>query len=421
MSLTPARAKSLQLVLTAAFTLQGVLSTVMIPRIPELIDQLQVNFTAWGAIIGFSALGALVALAFANQLIVRFGSRPVLQVSAVAFAASLMPLPFVSNPFVFFALQAAMAFAGSTLNVVLNSQAVVLQGFLNRTIIPKFHASWSIGAASSAALGAYLAGVMPLWLHFLLIPGIAAVLIGWVTSFALDSEEIGKSQQAKTGRKVPFWKSPWQLWLISIGWFAGVFPEAAIMDWSAIFGRKVLLLDASLSAVPYTGFILAMIISRLSIARLTRNRRVGVVSFWSGIVGASALGLGAWFGPLLGESNKLTGLIFTTITWFIAGLCIGPMSPTFTAASGQVKGLSTAQGMARASLITSILMMGAKVVMGAVAQGVNLAVAFLLPTLLFFVAAVISGLLAKDVRQAKLVVEDAFPITGAIAVIPPTK
>lgn len=417
MSISAERATIVRRALTLTFVLQGVLSTVMIPRIPDLIDQLQVNFTAWGAIIGFSGLGALVGLMFANRLIVSFGSRRILQASGVGFALTIVPLPYISNPWLFFILQAAMAFVGSTLNVAVNSQAVVLQKVLNRTIIPKFHAAWSIGAAASAGLSAYMASFVPFWLHFLIVPGIVAVVLFWATSYALTGDEIGKSTDRKQAKKSPFWKSPWQLWLISVGWFAGVFPEAAIMDWSSVFGRKVLLLDAALAATPYTCFVVAMIISRLSIARLTKNRRVGVVSFWGGIFGATAMGLGAFIGPMIGEGDRFAGMVTTAIFWFIAGLCIGPMSPTFTAASGQVKGLSTAQGLARASLVSSVLMMGAKVVMGAVAQNVNLTVAFLLPTGLFFVAAVISGILARDESQSKTVVEDPFPITGTIAII----
>jgi len=417
MSLTKDRASSVRFALTVIFVLQGVLSTVMIPRIPELIDQIGVNFTAWGAIIGFSGLGGLVGLMFANSLIVKFGSRRVLQVSAVGFAFSLVPLPYITNPWVFFIFQAAMAFAGSCLNVALNAQAVVLQKHLNRTIIPKFHGAWSIGAAGSAALSAYLASFLPMWLHFLIVPGLVALAMTWAAARSLTGDEIGRVIERKTGKKVPFWKSPALLWVISVGWFAGVFPEAAIMDWSTVFGRKVLLLDAALSAVPYTFFVIAMIISRLSIARLTRRIHVGIASFWGGLFGAAAMGLGVLLGPLIGSSDKIAGMFVTAVFWFIAGLGIGPMSPTFTAASGQIKGLSTAQGLARASLATALMMMSAKVIMGAIAQNVNLGVAFLLPTALFFVASIISGIWAKGEMASSAVVEDAFPITGSIPII----
>jgi MFS family permease len=417
MGITKARTQSVRLALTVSFVLQGTVSTVMIPRIPELIDQLQVNFAAWGAIIGFAGLGGLVGLMFANRLIVGFGSRRVLQVSAVAFALSLVPLPYILNPWIFFILQAAMAFAGSCLNVSLSSQAVVLQKHLKQNIIPKFHGGWSIGAAGSAALSAYMVSFLPMWLHFLFVPAIITCALIWSTSRVFTSDEIGLVVERKTAKSAPFWKSPPLLWVLSAGWFAGVFPELAIMDWSTVFGRDVLQLDAALSTVPYAFFVVAMIISRLSIARLTRGVHVGVASFWGGLAGATAMGLGVFLGQLVASEDKIAGMFLTAIFWFIAGLGIGPMAPTFNAAAGQVKGLSTAQGLARASLVGSLLITGAKLLMGAIAQDVSLVIAFALPTALFFIASVIAGVWAKSDIAAKAVIEDAFPMTGPVGIV----
>ena len=417
MSIKAERIKSVRTALTAIFFLQGALGTVMIPRVPELIEQIDVNFTAWGAILGFSGLGALVGLMYANRYIVRFGARRVIEVTSVASALLLVSLPFITNAWIFFLVQAAMAFTGSCFNIALNVQGVVLQKILNRPIIGKFHAGWSIGAASSAALNAVLATFMPMWLHFLLIPGIAAVILYVASTRTLTTEEIGKSSERKPEKKAPFWKAPSQLWLLSAGLFAGVFPEAAIMDWSAVFGKKILGVDAGLSAIPYTVFIGAMIISRLSIGRLTRNRNVGVVSFWGGLFGSVAMGAGALLGPALAPQDPILGLTATSFLWFVAGLGLGPMSPTFFSAAGYVKGLTTAQALARMSLISSVLFMGGKFVMGAIAQDVNLVAAFMLPTALFCIAGLIAGALAKRAEAEKAAIEDAFPMTGPIGII----
>lgn len=417
MSINTERAKSVRSALTAIFFLQGVLGTVIIPRVPELIEQIDVNFTAWGAILGFSGLGALVGLMFANRYIVRFGSRRVLEVSSVSWSLLLVSLPFIDNAWIFFLVQAAMAFTGSCLNIALNMQAVVLQKMLNRTIIGRFHGVWSIGAASSVAVSAVMATFLPMWLHFLLVPGLAAIAFYVASTRALTAEEIGKSSERKPEKKSPFWKAPSQLWLLSAGLFAGVFPEAAIMDWSAVFGKKVLGLDAGLSAVPYTLFVGAMIISRLSIGRLTRNRDIGVLSFWGGMFGSVAMGAGALVGPALSTQDPILGLAATSALWFVAGLGLGPLSPGFMSAAGYVKGLTTAQALARMSLISSVLFMGGKFVMGAIAQDVNLVAAFMLPTALFCIAGLIAGAMAKRAEAQKAVIEDAFPMTGPIGII----
>jgi hypothetical protein len=160
-----------------------------------------------------------------------------------------------------------------------------------------------------------------------------------------------------------------------------------------------------------------MIIARLSIGRLTRNRHVGVISFWGGLFGSVAMGAGALLGPVLAAQDPILGLTATSALWFLAGLGIGPMSPSFMTAAGNVKGLTTAQALSRMSLISSVLFMGGKFVMGAIAQDVNLVAAFMLPTALLCIAGLISGAMAKRAEAEKAAVQDAFPMTGPIGII----
>lgn len=417
MSIKSSRSRQAQIGLLTTFFVQGVTSTVMIPRIPELIDQIGVNFTAWGAILGFAGIGSLIGLTMANRLIVRFSSRRVLQVSTVVSALLIALLPFITDPWVFFALQLVMSFVGSCLGIALNAQAVVLQKLINRTIIGRFHGAWSIGAASSAAVSAFLASFMPIWLHLALIPGLAAVAFLWCTRLSLTPEEVGKANERKNAKKTSFFNSPKELWLLAFGLFAGVMPEIAVMDWSAVFSKKVLFLDAGLGAVPYTIFGAAMIVSRLSIGRLTKTRHISDVAKIGGFYGAIALALGVFIGPLLSLTDPILGLAATSFFWLFAGLGVGPMAPTFFAGAGTVKGLTTPQALARMSLTNSILIMGAKVLLGALAQNVNLIVAFVFPTVMMFIAALVAGQLSKRIDRSAKVVEDAFPMTGPIGII----
>ena len=68
------------------------------------------------------------------------------------------------------------------------------------------------------------------------------------------------------------------------------------------------------------------------------------------------------------------------------------------------------------SLVNSVAVIGAKVVMGGLAENVGLQIAFVLPIVLMFVAGILSGRLAKQAKR-KEAVENAFPITGSLTVI----
>jgi hypothetical protein len=92
------------------------------------------------------------------------------------------------------------------------------------------------------------------------------------------------------------------------------------------------------------------------------------------------------------------------------------MVPSFFSGAGYVKGLQTAQALARMTLVNAIVMMGAKIVMGGIAQGVDLQVAFIFPTVMMFVAGFIAHVVAKRAKRAEAVA-NAFPPTGPISIV----
>lgn len=416
MGLTNARGKVAQQATNATFFFQGVISTTQIPRIPELIDNLNVTFTVWGLIIGLAGLGSLIGLTMANRFIVRYGARRMVLIGSLAVSTLMMTLPWITNPWLFFTVQVVSGFCGSVMGIALNAQSVVLQKLLNRVVIGRFHASWSIGATASAAVAGVFAGFMPLWLHLTIVPLLSAIAFFWTTSKMLTTEEIGHANEKKSEKRIPFFKSPPQVWLLTAGLFTGVFPELCMMDWSAVFAQEAMGLNAGLGAIPYTIFSGAMIVGRLSIGRLTKRFHISELSKWGGIFGSVTLGLGVLLGPLLAQVDQILALVVLSVLWGATGLGLAPMVPSFFTGAGFVKGLTTAQAMARMSLVNSIIVMGAKIFMGALAQNVNIVAAFIFPTALMLAAGFIAHVVAKRAKRADAVAM-AFPPTGPISII----
>jgi predicted MFS family arabinose efflux permease len=109
---------------------------------------------------------------------------------------------------------------------------------------------------------------MPLWLHLLIVPAIGIFALIAMGRNLLRSEEDGHGAGQAKAKKASFFKMPNQVWLLSAGLFTGIFGELALMDWSAVYSKTVLSLDAGRGAIPYAAFSLAMIIGRLSINKL---------------------------------------------------------------------------------------------------------------------------------------------------------
>jgi predicted MFS family arabinose efflux permease len=416
MELTKSRGESAQRSLVAVFFLQGITNTLMIPRIPELIQNLGVQFTTWGLIIGVSGAGSLIGLFFAARMISLWGTRIVSRWGMIISGIGMVSLAFIYNPWIFFFVQLAMAIAGGALSVALNAQALALQKLLGKVIIGRFHGTWSIGAAISVAVSGAMASFVPLSIHFLVIGGTCVIGLYIATRGLLLPEEVGKADSSKAPKKVPLLKTPKQVWLLTAGLFAGMFPELCFMDWSAVFAKAEIGVNASLGALPYTMFGIAMIIGRLSITRLTKKFHISELSKWGGIFGSITLGAGVILGPLLAEVDPILGLTVLTVLWGITGLGMASMVPSFISGAGYVKGISTAQALAVMNMANTAIVIVAKIIMGALAQGVELQAAFIFPTVMMFCAGFIAHQVAKRAKRADAIA-NAFPMTGSIGVV----
>ena len=94
------------------------------------------------------------------------------------------------------------------------------------------------------------------------------------------------------------------------------------------------------------------------------------------------------------------------------------MVPSFFSASGDIRGLSTAQALSRMNFACSVFIMIAKAFMGALATGVGLVNAMIFPLVAFFAAGLISAYVAKNSKRIKAEQLLAFPPTGPVSVIP---
>ncbi|MEY4322188.1 MAG: hypothetical protein RL167_916 [Actinomycetota bacterium] len=414
--LTKARANAIKNAITLMFVVQGICSTTHLPRIPDIIDQIDVSLATWGIIIGIGGFGSLLGLSITNQLIAAFGTTRVTLYSAFMMAGSIASFSLMHDPFVFLIAYLANSFSGGVLGIALNAQAITFQSRVGRVILGRFHGAWSLGAGFSAILSGFFATFMPLWIHLTIIPALAIVAYVFAARNMLKPSEESHDIGGSTRKALNIFKAPKAIWIITFAAFCSILPEVAIMDWSAVFGRKELGLTAGLAAVPYIAFSVAMIIGRLSIEKLTKRIPLARLARRSIFMGACAFALSIVLGPLVAEADKFAGMIVLATLWFVVGLGFAPAVPTVFGTASFIKGFNTAQVMAIMSLINTFNFMFAKMLIGAVAQGVSLQIALIFPMLLAFTAAFMVGVVAK--RQPKTApLENAFPTTGPVTAI----
>ena len=410
--LSAKRGRKAQLALLLIFFTQGFAAMSTLPRIPEILKQVNVYLDQWGLIIGLSGLGSLLPLMFTNRLIIRHGTSIVIRLSALGITLSLCSLPWITNGGVIFLVYFAQALMFSTFNIALNAQAVAFQKKLGRVILGTLHGAWSVGAALTTAFTSWLMGLhLDFKIQMIIVPIFCLIVFQVAGSMLLTHAEEKGGQDAKVGKKVSWLKSPTYLWLLAIGLFAGMWPELVVMDWSALFVKRVYGEDyRSLTGVPYAVLGFAMVLGRFSISTLTKRFHISTLSKWGGIGGSAAMGLGI----LASLLPSAWGFPLQCFFFGLAGFGLAPQVPSSYSAAGHDRGLSTAQALSRISLVNAMVVMVAKVFMGGLAQGFGLQLAFLFPIISLFVAGLVAGVVVKTSKRHATEAATAYPPTGPI-------
>lgn len=394
-----ARQRQLQSGLIVAFITQGFVASAIVPRVPDVIAQLDVSFATWGLVSGLAAVGAALGLAVANALIHRWGTGAIATASFGLTLVTFAALGFLHNVWVYFALNCGMSFALNIFVIAINSQAVILQTVTGRVIIGRFHAAWSIGSASSAAISGFLAPYIPLWLHLLLFSTVGGVAFLAIRTRLLSHAEGRIADSGAPERPAPLRLMPKRIYLLGFGLACGVFPEAALWDWSNVYGRTFLGYDPIRASIPYSVFALFMIIGRIAVDSIGKRVSLFTQAAVSALLGSVALIGSTIWGPALASDRSVNGLIGICAFWALAGLGAAPIVPTFLSSASIVSGMSTAQAMARISLLEMWIIIAVKMVMGNVAETDDVGTAFWIPIGSWILASVISVIAGRLARR----------------------
>lgn len=238
MTATPTRAPATTArnAVALVFALNGLCFATLASRVPDLRESLDLSNGALGALLLSVAVGSMIGMPVSGHLIERWGAASVVRLGAGADLVGLV-------------LAGALATAGSawgaavglllygfgtgTWDVAMNVDGAAVERELGRSIMPRFHAGWSLGTFTGAGLGAVAAGVgVPLAVHWAVVPALA-VATAWVACrFFLPAA--GEHESAETGAPTrSAWLEPRTL---AIGFMVLAFTlaEGAANDWLAL-------------------------------------------------------------------------------------------------------------------------------------------------------------------------------------------
>jgi len=213
-----------------------------VSRIPSVRDHLHITVGEVGILIFGLSLGSVIGLMLASHVVHWIGGRQSIRLTLIVAGVALAGVGFgttlLSSFGVVLAALLLYGVCSSICDVAMNVEGAGVERTTGRTIMPLFHASWSLGTVVGAGLGsaAAFAKIDPIW-HLSAVGVLLIVAIPIVARFIPDDEHLaadGTVAAALTFReRMGIWLEPRTL-LIGLIVLGMAFTEGSANDWLAL-------------------------------------------------------------------------------------------------------------------------------------------------------------------------------------------
>ncbi|WP_310962671.1 MFS transporter [Nocardioides terrisoli] len=262
-----------------SFFLNGLAFASWASRIPDVRHTLGLSDQALGLLLLGLSLGSVLALPLSGALVHRFGPAAVVRGGCVAVGVALVGIAVgvsgvglvrATVPFLF-----CYGIGTSVWDVAMNVEGADVERRLGRSIMPRFHAAFSLGTVAGAGLGALMAHLGPdVTPHLVGIAVVAAAGNLVAASRFLPAAE-GPAEPSVGSRGA--WREPRTL-MIGLVVLVMALTEGTANDWLAVAIKDGYDVAGSVAVLGFALFVSAMTLGRMvGPALLDRAGRVPVL------------------------------------------------------------------------------------------------------------------------------------------------
>lgn len=368
-----------------------------VPRFPEVKANLGLSNGQFGTLISTGTLGALASLFFTGHIVHKFGTKIVILANTVLITLAFISIVQTKSPTLFLALNVALGWGISGYHIAANAQAFHSMERVKDLTISRLHGIWALGALCTAIISGLVVDHISLALH---VGGLtfAMALIVFASIYKLSPVLMKANEEKEEHLPLRTLITSFRVdWLISGGLLCAVFLEFSAGDWSAIFTKERIGVSASLAALPYICFTVALIVGRLGANRIAKHFQLHhTVRFLALFGGFGFIVFIALAVNIPGE-HKYWALASTCIAFAFAGAGSSLMAPTFYTAGNRRSPLPSAVTVGQLGVVNSgaIFILKACVAWTAQFTG-SLAIALMIPALMLVATAYFARVLKAD-------------------------
>ena len=365
----------------AIFFVNGALLASWVPHIPLIQQRLGLSEGMLGIALLGVALGSIISMPLSGIMCHQFGSRRVTTIATFSFCLTL-PLPILASnlPLLIITLVALGAATGS-MDVSMNSQAVIVEHRYGKAIMSSFHGFFSLGNLIGAGMGVLVLSAGAAQIQHTLI---ASIFLGIISIIALPRLLPKEAPDEENASNFRLPTGP----LLGLGalTFIVFLAEGAMADWSAVYLQNSHAAGPGISAIGFAAFALMMAVGRLSGDKFVRlfgpvaTLRIGAP------IAAIGLGLGLF----------LNHPIAAIIGFGCVGLGLSNLVPIFFSAAGRTPNISSSAAIAAVATAGYTGLLAGPPIIGFVAEVISLPATLGLLAVCLLIPAVFAYLIPRE-------------------------
>ncbi len=349
-------------------------------RIPTIKDQIGTDYLGIGYIFLVFALGSIITMVFANNIIKKFSSKITILYAGVIQGILWLAMPFIYSIQIFMPLAFVFGWCFGVYEVAINLQATEIEKKEKRSMISTFHGFFSLGLL----IGAFITSLFLQWkIDFFINTLIYVIILVPLTFiFARSLKEDDKALENNKGNIFFIW--PIIIFVLVLLSIANSLAEGGVDAWGALYMRDIVNVDGFKIGIATICFNLFMVLGRFTGDRL--RDKFGVFVFLIILISLSLFGLVVLY--------HFDSLISSIIGFSTLGMGASSIVPIAYSLSSKVQGIDSAVGITIMSISVYGVFMIAPVALGFVANsyGVNFVY---LPMIIIFIMSLISILIFK--------------------------
>lgn len=333
-----------RIAVAVCYFVPGVVFASWASRIPDVKSMMHLSNGQLGSVLFAVPIGQLLMMTFSALLVSRFGSKKMLVVAEILYAAALMAIGLSSTVAHLIMALVALGMMANLMNIATNTQACYLEKLYGRNIMSSFHGMWSLGGFAGGIVGAlFAATALPVWAHFGVVLALSVALVAGCTK-NLVGESLAKAEDEDVPKFSLRSVDP-TLLLLGVMGFGGMFCEGTVYDWSSVYFSTVVRPDAA--------FVRAGYIAGMGAMTLGRFLADGFVTRYGPSRVLKVCGLLILSGLLLAAS--LPYLVTATLGFLLVGFGISSSVPICYSVAGK---LGTMKASIAITIVSSISFFG---------------------------------------------------------------